>query len=158
MSKANPAPDPAALWAKLQTKRAARDRLAAEALPANKAALFGALAEAGVTAVTVAFDGCSDSGQIESVDARTGDQPAALPAVAVEVATPDWDGDGLHRRTLPLAEAVEALAFAFLDEVQGGWELGSGAYGEFTFDVAERTVRLDFNERIESSEYHGHEW
>lgn len=158
MSKTNPAHDPAALWAKLQDQRAERDRLAAEALPANKAALFDALAEAGITIVVAAFDGCGDSGQIESVDARAGDRPATLPAVAVEIATPGWDGDGLHRRTLPLAEAVEALAFAFLDEVQGGWELGSGAYGEFTFDVAGRAVRLDFNERIESSEYHGHEW
>ena len=35
-----------------------------------------------------------------------------------------------------------------LEQTHGGWENNDGAYGEFTFDVAERTIKLDFNERI----------
>lgn len=158
MTEPTPTHDPAVLWARIEAQHAERRRLAAEALPANKAALFGTLAKAGITAVVVAFDGCGDSGQIESVDARADGQPAALPTTAVEIATPGWDGAGLHRRTLPLPEAVEALAYAFLEEKHGGWENNSGAYGEFAFDVTERSITLDFNERIETSEYHGHEW
>jgi len=45
----------------------------------------------------VAFDGCGDSGQIEGVEARVGEIAAELPAVAVEIATPAWDGSGLDR-------------------------------------------------------------
>ena len=158
MTEAAPAYDPAAIWAQIETQHAARNHLAAKALPANKAALFDALAAAGITSVLVTFDGSGDSGQIEDVDATTDGAPAVMPAVDVAIATPAWDGSGLDRRTLPLAEAIEQLAYDFLEEVHGGWENNEGAFGEFTFDVGERTIRLDYNERIDTSEYHGHEW
>ena len=47
-------------------EEAARNAVAEELRPENKAALFRVLEAAGVTAVTVAFDGYGDSGQIES--------------------------------------------------------------------------------------------
>ena len=106
----------------------------------------------------VTFDGVGDSGQIESIDARIGDAASALPICDIEIATSAWDGSELHRRMLPLGDAIEQLAYAFLEETHGGWENNEGAFGEFTFDVPERTIRLDYNERIESSEYSGHEW
>lgn len=152
------AQDAAAMWQQMIAQDDARTRLAEEALPANKAALFHALAAAGITSVVVTFDGYGDSGQIESVDARIGDAAAELPAVDIEIATPAWDGSELHRRTLPLSDAVEHLAYAFLAETHCGWENHEGAYGEFNFDVEERSIRLDYNERVESSEYSGHEW
>jgi len=31
-----------------------------------------------------------------------------------------------------------------------------GAYGDFTFDVAERTITVDYNERYMQSEYSQH--
>lgn len=150
--------DPAVLWAQIEAQHAARATLAEEALPTNKAALFDALATAGITSVLVTFDGVGDSGQIESIDAMIDDTPAELPCVEVEIATPAWDGFGLDRRTCALPEAIETLAYAFLEETHGGWENNEGAFGEFTFEVAERTIALDYNERIETSEYHGHEW
>lgn len=157
MTDAQPAWDPAALWARIEAEAAARTELAAEALPLNKAALFDALAAAGITVVIVTFDGCGDSGQIGNMEARAGDEPAELPA-AIEIATPTWDASALHRETLPTSRAIEALAYAFLEETHGGWENNEGAFGEFTFDVAERSIRLDYNERIGTSEHHGHEW
>ena len=39
-----------------------------------------------------------------------------------------------------------------------GWENNEGGYGEFIFDVAANTIELDMNIRIETSEYHGHQW
>lgn len=152
------AQDAVAVWQQMIAQDDARVRLAEDALPANKAALFEALAAGGITSVVVTFDGYGDSGQIESVDARIGDAAAELPTIDIEIATPAWDGSELHRRTLQLAEAVEQLAYAFLAETHGGWENNEGAYGEFTFDVEERAVRLDYNERIETSEYSSHEW
>ncbi len=47
-----------------EIKRAAQDRLHDALQPGNKAALFDALAAAGVTLVVVTFDGYGDSGQI----------------------------------------------------------------------------------------------
>lgn len=58
----------------------------------------------------------------------------------------------------PLAEAIETLAYAFLESTHGGWENNGGAYGEFDFDVAAGTITLDYNERFESSENYTHEF
>lgn len=158
MTDAIPAFDPAAAWARIDAQYDARTRLAEEALPANKTALFDALAAASITTVLVTFDGCGDSGQIEGIDATRDQQPAELPVVEIEVAKPLWDGSGIDRRIMPLTEAIETLAYAFLEDTHGGWENNEGAYGEFTFDVAARSIQLDYNERIETSEYSGHEW
>ncbi len=150
--------DPAALWAQIEAQHAVRSRLAEEALPRNKAALFDELSAAGITSVLVTFDGVGDSGQIEGIDAAIDGAPAELPVVEIEIATPAWDGSGLDRRTCTLPEAIETLAYHLLEESHGGWENNEGAFGEFTFTVAERTIALDYNERIETSEYHGHAW
>lgn len=158
MSEVQRTYDAAAAWAQIEAQQTARARLAEEALPLNKTALFDALAQAGITSVLVTFDGSGDSGQIEEIDATSDAVPTLLPASDVEIATPLWDGSALERRCCSVRDAVEALAYAFLEETHGGWENNEGAYGEFRFDVAQRTIALDYNERIETSEYHGHEW
>jgi len=61
-------------------KHAAMVALEAEVFPANKVSLFAALASAGITAVTVTFDGSGDRGQVESVTATdVGGQTVELP-------------------------------------------------------------------------------
>jgi hypothetical protein len=127
-----------------------------EIRPANKNGVFDALAKAGITGVIVAFDGCGDSGQIERIDAWIGDKPAELPAAQVEIATARWGSPNVDRNALPIAEAIEALAYDFLRGTHEGWENNAGAFGEFTFDVTSRAITLDYNERFESSEYHQH--
>src|SRR6202161_2098012 len=62
-------------------------RIASEVLLANKTALFDALAAAGITTVVVTFDGCGDSGQIEMIEARAGDDVIPLPTVQIEIAS-----------------------------------------------------------------------
>jgi hypothetical protein len=47
-----------------------------------------------------------------------------------------------------MAEAIEQLCYDFLEQEHGGWENNDGAFGEFTFNVAERTVELEFNGRF----------
>lgn len=158
MSGPQPAYDPAAAWVQIEAQHAARARLAAEALPLNKAVLFDALAAAGITSVLVTFDGAGDAGQIEHMNATRDQASAELPTVNIEIATPAWDGAGLERQCCSVCDAIEALAYAFLEDTHDGWEDNDGAYGEFRFDVAERTIELDYNERIETSEYHGHSW
>ena len=166
-----------------------RQRLAEEIRPGNKAALFDALAAANITLVTVTFDDVGDSGQIESIDVRSGgadpvqqgreayrgqrspevdaqhdgiatkrEAEASLPNVQVKIVTPLWDGSGTETLQLTVHDAIEKLAYDLLEETHGGWENNEGAYGEFVFDVAERTIRLEYNERVMETEYSEHEW
>ena len=158
MTEAQPAYDPAAVWAQIVAEQSARSRLAETALPANKAAVFNALTAADITCVVVTFDGVGDSGQIDRAEGRRGDQVTDLPLTEVEIATPVWDGSGLDRRTLPLPQAIEEFAYALLEHSHDGWEINEGAWGEFTFDVAAQTIALDYNERVETSHYTGHTW
>ena len=61
---ATPEFDMAASVARFFTERDERNRRAEAVRPDNKTALFDALAAAGITLVTVTFDGSGDSGQI----------------------------------------------------------------------------------------------
>ncbi|RWR09198.1 hypothetical protein D2T29_22025 [Sinirhodobacter populi] len=122
----------------------------------NKAALFKALAAAGITHVTVVFDGYGDSGQIESIDAYCDDTLVALPDSEVMIASASWGDPGIAAETLKLADAVEQMAYGFLAGTHGGWENNDGAYGEFCFDARAGTIQLDFNERFTSSEHYDH--
>jgi hypothetical protein len=134
-----------------------RERLEAEARPANRTALFNALDRLGAARAVVVFDGYGDSGQIESIEAFTADDtPVPLGDERIPITRPVWDGSGVETEELTLADAVEALACLFLEQTHGGWENNEGAYGEFSFDVADRTITLEYNERLMTSEYHEH--
>ncbi len=128
-------------------REAERDRRRAELLPANKTAIFDALAAAGIATVIVVFDGGGDSGQIESVDTLNETGVVPLPDVTVEIASPSYAEVNVDRQTSLLAEAIEIIAYDLLGATHGGWENNDGAYGEFTFDVATRVISLDFNGR-----------
>ena len=137
-------------------KRAAQDRLHAELQPLNKAALFEALATAGVTLVVVSFDGYGDSGQIDNVEVTAGDTVVPMPECAIEIAEAVCDQPEPNRTTICIAEVIERLVYDLLTDTHCGWENNDGAYGDFTFDVAERTITLDYNERYTMSDYSQH--
>ncbi len=148
-----PSPD-FADWSREQDDH---DRIATELRTVNKATLFDALSAAGLTIVTVSFDGYGDSGQIENIEAKAGDNVVELPAGTIEIASPAWASTDIQRQAQTIPEAIEALAYDFLGATHCGWENNDGAYGEFTFDVAARTITLDYNERYTSSESYTHE-
>ena len=138
--------------------QAYRDREAA-VLPLNKAALFEALAAGGFASVVVTFDGSGDEGQIEDVTATASDgQPAELPTGAVAYQEVGFDAAEPTVAMVPVGDVLEKLAYELLGETHGGWENGDGAYGEFTFDVAERSITLAYNERYTETHYHEHEF
>ena len=156
MTDTTPKADTTFDFAAWEAQERERVRLAAEVRPGNKTAIFDALARAGITIVTVSFDGCGDSGQIESIDAFAGDAPAELPSEQIELAEPASDGGRPEQSSFSLRDAVEKLAYDFLEETHDGWENNDGAYGEFTFDVASRTITLAYNERHMESDYSEH--
>ena len=126
--------------------------------PGNKDRLFDGLMAAGITHVTVTFDGAGDSGQIESIGAWSGEIAVDFPATEIEYAALTWDDPEVEMRQLSLEDVVEQLAYDFLSETHGGWENNDGAYGEFSFDVATRTITLDYNERYTATEFYSHEF
>jgi hypothetical protein len=123
---------------------------------ATKTAVFDALNNAGITLVTVNFDGESDNGQIDNVDAFKDDKPAQIPAVAVTVQHVALGASKPVSVQASLPEALEQLCYDYLSQEQGGWENDGGAYGEFTFHVSERRIELDFNARF--TDYTNHQY
>ncbi len=108
--------------------------------PANRDRLFDGLSAAGITHVTVTFDGEGDSGQIESIGAWAGDKAVDFPATKIEYAALTWDDPEVEMRSLSLEDVVEQLAYDFLSDAHGGWENNDGAYGEFCFDASARCI------------------
>ena len=139
-----------------EIKSAAQNRLHDALQPGNKAALFDALAAAGVTLVVVTFDGYGDSGQIENIEVKAGDVVVAMPEGTIEIAEAVWDQPEPNRSTISIADVIERLVYDLLTDTHCGWENNDGAYGDFTFDVAERTITLDYNERYTASENSQH--
>jgi len=126
--------------------------------PANRDRLFDGLTAAGITHVTVTFDGEGDSGQIDSIGGWCGDKAVDFPAVEIPFAALTWDSPEVEMRSLSLEDVVEQLAYNFLSDAHGGWENNDGAYGEFCFDANARSIHLAFNERFTSSELFTHEF
>ena len=149
-----PAIDIAALMRRLDEEQARARKL----VEPNKRALFAVLALAGITRVTVTFDGGGDSGQIEAMEAFCGDDSASLPEGEVMLERHSYRSDEVEQIVLSVPEAIEDLCYALLGQAHGGWENNEGGYGEFVFDVAGDSIALDMNIRIETSEFHGHQW
>jgi hypothetical protein len=118
-----------------------------EAWKLNKDEFFAALAAAEISLITVTFDGEGDSGQITNVEAYMADNLVALPTSAISLRSLQWNSDEVTVEQKPLQAAIEILCYDFLLQEHGGWENNDGAYGEFTFDVAARTVELEFHGR-----------
>lgn len=144
---------PLSEWEKLAAERT---KLEAELFVLNKAELLNALALTGITHVVVTFDGYGDSGQIEDVQVRAGDDDIAMPSAIIEICEAVWGEPEPKRSSVSIATAVESLAYDVLERTHGGWENGDGAYGDITFDVAARAITLDCNERYTASENYTH--
>lgn len=113
----------------------------------NKAAVFRALTGAGITSVTAEFDGEGDSGQIENIAASAGKMPIPLPTTTVSIRQSGYRQKPSMSKAA-LKDAIETLCYDYLEQQHGGWENNDGAFGSFEFDVAKRTIRLEFNGRF----------
>ena len=126
--------------------------------PGNKDRLFDGLTAAGITHVTVTFDGAGDSGQIESIGAWSRETAVDFPAIEIEYAALTRDDPEVEMRSLSLEDVVEQLAYDFLSDTHGGWENNDGAWGEFCFDAAAHCIHVEFNERFTSSKLYTHDF
>ncbi|TAJ79734.1 MAG: hypothetical protein EPO45_04235 [Sphingobium sp.] len=130
----------------------------AEELVGLKTNLFDLLEAQGIVLVTVTFDGCGDSGQIEDIVAFDEHGEVAVPEDKLASAQTDTDAAGDAEYGEPIKDVIETLAYDLLQSEHGGWENNEGAYGEFRFDVADRTITLGCNIRISSADYSETSW
>ena len=131
-------------WARqYKQQRAALLRHARQAAVTRKIA--ASLAREGDSArALVLLDGLDREQQALTRHLRA--QRAAPSPLAVQTAK--WDASGAEETTLPLKEALENLCYDLLEDKYGGWEINEGSYGEFVFNVADRTIELTFNGRF----------
>ena len=125
-------------------------------LSANKTSLFDALAGARIDTVELTFNGYADEGQIDGAVADGEGGDTDLQSIRIEIARVEWGSRVVTRQTLSVKDAIEKLVHDLLEQTYSGWENNQGAYGDFLFDVTERTITLNFNVRIEISELTQH--
>jgi hypothetical protein len=125
----------------------------------NAKLLFDTLEQTRVASIEVTFDGYGDSGQIDEVvyeDHRGKElsEPKLMVKGSFTGRYLKWDekkkthveagGDEGSVRDI-----LEQVCYDKLEASHGGWEINGGSYGTFHFDVLNRKVNLEFNERIE---------
>lgn len=123
--------------------------------------LFDTLAQSKVSSIEVYFEGCGDSGQVESVDYTDSngkgideDDVNKIVKGSTKTSYHQWDEKKkmlvkTEAREGNVREIIEEICYDKLGANHGGWELNEGSYGTFHFDVAGRKVNLEYNERIE---------
>jgi hypothetical protein len=142
--------------AEFNRKQTQYDTILRAANEANKAVLMNALKTAGITRITVMFDGVGDSGQIEQVIAYSGETVVNLPTPVIELQHAFWGRPEIETSIEPLPEAVELLCYGYLEQTHDGWENNDGACGDFTIDVKTDAIELEFHARftgVETSNY-----
>jgi len=131
-----------------ETRYAEHKELCAKVNEINKTILFDALASTSITSIQVDFDGEGDSGQINGAAAFSGNESATLPNTTIAIQTVSWGTTEIQTTQSTLEKAVENLCYDYLEQTHGGWENNDGGYGEFTIDVAKRSIELEFNGRF----------
>lgn len=125
-----------------------RYRRASESAAAlNKVAIFEALTDAGLTAVTVAFDASGGDPVPAGLFARTGEKDRPLPEVNVTVHEPGLDGNGLCATEQKLAASLEWFSYHCLEQDNSGWDADRAISATCHFDVGARLVTVDVHVR-----------
>lgn len=131
---------------------------------ANK--LFAACAHLKIKKIEVIFDGAGDSGQIESVTFYNEKSEEVDPVVDLgecvvvvgrRFVNSGWE-DVIETKKFTLEEAAEQIAYDVLEQKYGGWEINEGSFGTIHFDIDERKVRCEFNQRAVETEYSEHKF
>ena len=122
--------------------------------------LSDAIARLGIEKIEVVFDGCGDSGQIESTEAfdKNGTVlDVKLDSIAVgkvQFTTGyRYNGDGTTTpvtqvRDATMEDIIEEICYNLLEKKHGGWEINEGSFGTFTIDLRNKKIHLEYNERV----------
>jgi hypothetical protein len=123
----------------------------------NRQTLFDALSAAGITSVTVEFDGYGDEGQIVSAKYFVGEDETT-PSLAPLLFVRDIADDTAQSEPVSLEDAIDELLYHLLSKHYGGWQDNEGSFGEFTFDIPARTIDLDIGMRFVDASHYQHKF
>ena len=136
-----------------QMRSKARSRLLA-----NRGRVLKALKRLHATSVVVSFSGSGDSGQIDQVSIYQ-DKTELKPTkkISILIATSKWNQESgwierVLSKPMPLADALEALVYDWIESEHAGWENNDGASGECTIEVAEDKFLLNHTTYYTESE------
>jgi hypothetical protein len=123
----------------------------------NKEIIFAALAAAGIHRVSIEFDGAGDSGQIEDILVwNAAEETIPLPSDRkLELPSPFPPNPPAP---ITLQEAIETLAYDYLEDTHPGWEINDGAFGTFPFDIPGRSITLDYRQRYTDVDISTHQF
>ena len=122
----------------------------------DKKLLFRVLKQAGITKVTIAFDGGGDSGAIEEITVEGLLEGVELNQVPVP---PEGltmvAGEYTIKQNPNMYGFIEAIAYSILgDGSPCDWINNDGGYGDIFINPEIESIHLDMNERITISELH----
>jgi len=133
------------------------ERLRDELAIINRQALFAALSAAGITSVTVEFNGYGDEGHIESAQYFI-EESETTPTIDQLMFVRDIVDGTAQSEPTTLEDAFDELLYHLLSKHYGGWQDNEGSYGEFTFDIPARTIDLDIGMRFVDSDHYQHKF
>ena len=123
----------------------------------DKAADYAALAALGIVRVDATYDGCDDSGCIDTVTAygAAGQIIDILPETNVSIRVRDtvWDEDAktyqtrFAERRVSVRDAIVHWCYELLEDHFPGWEIDSGSSGTIDIDVKKRRGQLEHEAR-----------
>ncbi len=128
-----------------------------------KAQIYAKLARLGITTVLISYDGCGDSGCIESLEAYDPNgKTIQLPKreVTIDFEESQWDAATASfirvgvKRKLPIAKAVESWCYDLIEQHFAGWELNEGSQGTIELDVAKNVATLEHDENVMTTTTH----
>jgi hypothetical protein len=134
---------------------AAAEKMRDELAIINRQALFDALAAAGITSVTIEFNGYGDEGQIEDTQYFI-DENETTPAIDTLLFVRQGIGSAPEAEPIELEDAMDELLYDLLSTHYCGWQDNEGSYGEFTFNIPARTVDLDIALRFVDANHYQH--
>ena len=129
----------------------------------TKAQLYAKLAKLGITSVLIRYDGCGDSGCIESIKALGADNLEVKlleRAVTIDIVESKFDSKTRRfisvntRRNVPVREAIENWCYDLLGEHFPGWEINEGSDGTIELNVIKKTATLEHDENVMRTNSH----
>lgn len=101
----------------------------------------------------VSFEGQNDSGDIEDIGLNENILDFEIKGCKINNGT-IWDSVtkknvDYYEENPTVSSVVKEICYSILQENFAGWEINSGTFGNFIFNVKNREVTLEMSERIE---------
>lgn len=127
-----------------------------EIIKKNKEIIIKALSNAGIAKVVICYDGAGDSGMFEDAQFFDDEKQVTLskdvdvvltevPPYWITKADSETEKPKTYTQTLP--KAVTDLAYDFVSNLNPGWEISEGSFGDIAIDVKENKMLMVHNMR-----------